>query len=146
MGMEFVRTDKWLWAARFFKTRALASKACELGRVDWKKGELTSTPANTSAGGPGTWQPAKASREVHAGEMLKVKNDSVEFQIEVLALSDVRGPASVAQGLYRETDESKAARQAVAEARKAIPVYESTWESGRPTKKDRRVMSRLRGR
>jgi len=131
--MEFVRTDKWLWAARFFKTRALASKACELGRVDWKKGELT-------------WQPAKASREVHAGEMLRVKNDSGEFQIEVLGLSDVRGPATVAQGLYRETEESKAARAAVVEARKAIPVYERTWESGRPTKKDRRDMSRLRGR
>jgi len=131
--MDFVRTDKWLWAARFFKTRALGSKACELGRVDWKKGELT-------------WQPAKASREVHAGEMLRVKNDSGEFQIEVLALSDVRGPAAVAQGLYRETDESKAARAAVTEAKKAIPVYESTWESGRPTKRDRRVMSRLRGR
>jgi ribosome-associated heat shock protein Hsp15 len=144
--MECVRTDKWLWAARFFKTRALASKACELGRIDWKRGELTSTPANNLAGGSGTWQPAKASREVHVGEMLKVKNDSGEFQIEVLALSDVRGPATVAQGLYRETEESKAARLAVVEARKAIPVYESTWESGRPTKRDRRVMSRLRGR
>jgi ribosome-associated heat shock protein Hsp15 len=133
MGMECVRTDKWLWAARFFKTRALATKACELGRIDWKKGELA-------------WQPAKASRDVHVGEMLKVKNDSGEFQIEVLALSGVRGPAAVARGLYRETDESKAARLAVVEARKAIPVYESTWESGRPTKKDRRDMSRLRGR
>jgi ribosome-associated heat shock protein Hsp15 len=133
MGMECVRTDKWLWAARFFKTRALASKACELGRIDWKKGELT-------------WQPAKASREVHVGEMLRVKNGSGEFQVEVLGVSEVRGPASVAHELYRETDESKAARQAVTEARKAIPVYDSTWESGRPTKKDRRVMSRLRGR
>jgi len=131
--MESVRMDKWLWAARFFKTRALASKTCELGRVDWRKGEMA-------------WQPAKAAREVHVGEMLKVKNDSGEFVIEVLELSDVRGPAAVAQRLYRETDESKAARAAVLEAKKAIPVYESTWESGRPTKRDRRVMSRLRGR
>jgi ribosome-associated heat shock protein Hsp15 len=131
--MMSVRMDKWLWAARFFKTRALASKACELGRVDWKKGELT-------------WQPAKAAREVHAGEMLRVKNDSGEFQIEVLGLSDVRGPASVAQALYRETDESKEARRALAEAKKAVPVYESTWESGRPTKRDRRVLTRFRGR
>jgi ribosome-associated heat shock protein Hsp15 len=131
--MMSVRMDKWLWAARFFKTRALASKACELGRVDWKKGELT-------------WQPAKAAREVHAGEMLRVKNDSGEFQIEVLGLSDVRGPASVAQTLYRETDESKEARRALAEAKKAVPVYESTWESGRPTKRDRRVLTRFRGR
>ncbi|MEG9437267.1 RNA-binding S4 domain-containing protein [Edaphobacter sp. HDX4] len=131
--MTSVRMDKWLWAARFFKTRALASKACELGRVDWKKGEIA-------------WQPAKPSREAHVGEMLRVKNDSGEFAIEVLGLSDVRGPAAVAQGLYRETDESKAARAAVLEAKKAVPVYESTWESGRPTKRDRRVMSRLRGR
>src|SRR5215813_12079703 len=119
VGMDSVRMDKWLWAARFFKTRALASKACELGRIDWKKGEMA-------------WQPAKAAREVHAGEMLKVKNDSGEFVIEVLGVSDVRGPATVAQGLYRETEESKAARVAVVEAKKAIPVYERTWESGRP--------------
>jgi ribosome-associated heat shock protein Hsp15 len=131
--MSSVRVDKWLWAARFFKTRALAVKACGLGRVDWKKGELT-------------WQPAKAAHEVHAGEMLRVKNDSGEFQIEVLGVSDIRGPASVAQGLYRETEESKEARRALAEAKKAVPVYESTWESGRPTKRDRRVMSRFRGR
>ena len=125
--------DKWLWAARFFKTRALAAKACELGRIDARRGE-------------GIWQPVKASREVHAGEMLRVKNDSGEFVIEVLGLSGVRGPAAVAQGLYRETEESRAARAAVVEAKKAIPVYESTWESGRPTKRDRRVMTRLRGR
>ena len=133
VGMDSVRMDKWLWAARFFKTRALAVKACDLGRIDWKKGEMA-------------WQPAKAAREVHLGEMVKVKNDSGEFVIEVLGVSDVRGPATVAQGLYRETEESKAARAAVVEAKKAIPVYESTWESGRPTKRDRRVMTRLRGR
>lgn len=141
--MTSVRTDKWLWAARFFKTRALAVKACELGRVDWRKGD----PAGTLAGGSGmAWQPVKAAREVHAGEMMRVKNDSGEFVIEVLGVSDVRGPATVAQGLYRETEESRAARAAVVEAKKAVPVYESTWESGRPTKRDRRVMSRLRGR
>jgi Ribosome-associated heat shock protein implicated in the recycling of the 50S subunit (S4 paralog) len=144
--MTSVRMDKWLWAARFFKTRALASKACELGRIDWKRGGMASTPANKFAGDPGTWQPAKASREVHVADMLKVKNDGGEFVIEVLGLSEVRGPASVAQGLYRETDESKAARVAVVEAKKAIPIYESTWESGRPTKRDRRVITRLRGR
>lgn len=131
--MESVRADKWLWAARFFKTRALASKACELGRIDWRQGEMT-------------WQPVKASRDIHAGQMLKIRNDGGEFVVEVLALSDVRGPAAVAQTLYRETDESKAARAAVVEARKAIPVYERTWETGRPTKRDRRVMNKLRGR
>ncbi|HEY8998281.1 MAG TPA: RNA-binding S4 domain-containing protein [Edaphobacter sp.] len=130
--MDAVRTDKWLWAARFFKTRALAVKACELGRIDWRKGEMA-------------WQPAKAAREMHAGEMLKVRNDGGEFVIEVLALSDVRGPATVAQQLYRETDESRAARAALVEAKKAIPVYESAWEGGRPTKRDRRVLSKFRG-
>ncbi len=125
--------DKWLWAARFFKTRALASKACELGRIEARRSG-------------GVWQPVKASRDVHASEMLKVKNDSGEFEVEVLGLSEVRGPASVAQGLYRETDESKEQRRALAEAKKAVPAYESTWESGRPTKRDRRVMTRLRGR
>jgi len=144
--MDSVRMDKWLWAARFFKTRALASKACELGRIDARRGEGASTAAHKFGGDPGAWQPVKASREVRVGEMLRVKNDSGEFVIEVLGLSEVRGPASVAQSLYRETEESKAARQAVVEAKKAIPVYESTWESGRPTKRDRRVMSRLRGR
>jgi ribosome-associated heat shock protein Hsp15 len=144
--MDSVRTDKWLWAARFFKTRALAAKACELGRIDARRGEGASTPANRFAGNPGTWQPVKASREVHPGEMLRVKNDSGEFVIEVLGLSDVRGPAAVAQGLYRETEESKTARAAVVDARKAMPVYERTWESGRPTKRDRRVMTKLRGR
>jgi ribosome-associated heat shock protein Hsp15 len=124
--------DKWLWAARFFKTRALAGKACDLGRIEARR--------------PGAvWQPVKASRDVHTGEMLKVKNDSGEFEIEVIELSDVRGPASVAQGLYRETDESKEQRRALLEAKKAIPTYESTWESGRPTKRDRRVMTRFRG-
>jgi ribosome-associated heat shock protein Hsp15 len=131
--MDAVRTDKWLWAARLFKTRALAVKACELGRIDWRKGEMA-------------WQPSKAARDVHPGEMLKVRNAGGEFVIEVLALRDVRGSATVAQQLYRETDESKAARAAVVEAKKAIPTYESTWESGRPTKRDRRSIDRWRGR
>lgn len=131
--MDSVRTDKWLWAARFFKTRALAVKACDLGRIDWRRGEMA-------------WQPAKAAREVRTGEVLKIRNDSGEFVVEVLALSDVRGPATAAQALYQETDESKAARAALAEARKAMPVYESPWESGRPTKRDRRVLTKFRGR
>jgi ribosome-associated heat shock protein Hsp15 len=121
-----VRIDKWLWAARFFKTRALASRACELGRIE------------------SNGQPAKAAREVRAGDLLRVKNDAGEFQIEVLQLSEMRGPASVAQTLYRETDESKAQRAKIAEERKNMPRFE--FEEGRPSKRDRRELARLRGR
>src|SRR5271170_3298097 len=98
--MDFVRVDKWLWAARFFKTRTLAGKACELGRIDWN------------------WQTAKASRDMKVGDVLRVKNEGGEFVVEVLALSEMRGPASVAQTLYRETEESKVARAKVAAERK----------------------------
>jgi ribosome-associated heat shock protein Hsp15 len=128
-GMDSVRMDKWLWAARFFKTRALASKACELGRIE----------ANLYV--------AKAARDVKVGDRLKVKNASGEFVVDVLGISDVRGSAAVAQAMYRETEESKFARAQVAEARKSIPVFESAWEGGgRPTKRDRRVMNKFRGR
>jgi ribosome-associated heat shock protein Hsp15 len=144
--MDSVRTDKWLWAARFFKTRAVAAKACELGRIDWRKGEMLTSTGKPAGGSGMAWQPAKASRDVHVGEMLKVKSERGEFQIEVLALSAVRGSASVAQGLYVETEASKEARRALVEAKKAIPTYESTWEAGRPTKRDRRVMNKFRGR
>src|ERR1700723_929758 len=105
--MAEVRMDKWLWAARFFKTRALAAKACELSRI-------------TSNG-----QPAKSARPVRVGDMLQIKNDGGEFQVEVLLLSEVRGPASVAQTLYRETDASRALRARVAEERKAMPRFEA---------------------
>ena len=81
--------DKWLWVGRFFKTRSLAAKACELGRIE--------------ADG----QRSKAAREVRVGDRLKVKNDGGDFEIEVLVLSDIRGPAAVAQTLYRETEESR---------------------------------------
>jgi ribosome-associated heat shock protein Hsp15 len=118
--------DKWLWAARFFKTRSLASRACDLGRV-------------TAEG-----QIMKASREVKVGQMLGVKNDGGEFEIEVLALSEVRGPAAVAQTLYRETEESRQKRQLVIAERRAMPHYESE-EGGRPTKRDRRKFTNLRG-
>ena len=122
-----MRMDKWLWAARFFKTRSLASRACELGRIE--------------ANG----QPAKASREVRAGDMLKVKNDGGDFQVEVLVPSEMRGPAAVAQTLYRETDASRELRLKLAEERKAMPHFE-TLREGRPSKRDRRELDRLRGR
>src|SRR5712671_1027598 len=98
--MTGVRMDKWLWAARFFKTRALAAAACELGRVQ------------------SNGQRAKPAREVRAGDLLDVKNDSGDFQVEILALSEMRGPAPVAQTLYRETDASRALRLKLAEDRK----------------------------
>jgi ribosome-associated heat shock protein Hsp15 len=122
-----VRIDKWLWAARFFKTRALASKACELGRVE------------------STGQGVKPSREVRAGDLLRVKNESGEFQVEVLGLSEMRGPAAVAQTLYRETEASRELRLKLAEERKAMPRVEALRE-GKPSKRDRRRIDRLRGR
>jgi ribosome-associated heat shock protein Hsp15 len=125
--MVRVRMDKWLWAARFFKTRALAARACELGRIE------------------SNGQPAKAAREVRVGDMLQVKNDAGEFQVEVLLLSEMRGPAAVAQTLYRETDASKEARLKRAEERKAMPHFEA-FREGRPSKRDRRELERFRGR
>lgn len=125
--MNSVRIDKWLWAARFFKTRSMAAKACELGRV-------------LSHG-----QRAKPAREVRMGEMLRVTNDGGEFEIEVLDLSDVRGPASVAQTLYRETEASKEARLKAAAERKAMAQFEQL-PAGRPTKRDRRRIIQFRGR
>jgi ribosome-associated heat shock protein Hsp15 len=122
-----VRIDKWLWAARFFKTRSLASRACELGRIDCNE------------------QPAKPAREVHTGDLLRIKNDGGEFQVLVLGLSEMRGPATVAQKLYRETETSREARLKLAEERKAMPHFESTRE-GKPSKRDRREIDRLRGR
>jgi ribosome-associated heat shock protein Hsp15 len=121
-----VRIDKWLWAARFFKTRALAARSCELGRIE------------------SNGQPAKASREVCVGDLLRVKNDAGDFQVQVLALSEMRGPAAVAQTLYRETDASRELRLKLAEELKAMPHFETSRE-GRPSKRDRRAIDRLRG-
>src|SRR6202047_3263208 len=125
--MTGVRMDKWLWAARFFKTRSLAGRACELGRIE------------------SNGQPAKAAREVRVGDLLRVKNPSGEFQIEVLALSEMRGPAPVAQALYRETEASRELRLKLAEERKAMPHFEAARE-GKPSKRDRRELDRFRGR
>ena len=125
--MERVRIDKWLWAARFFKSRALAARACDLGRIE----------CNGLA--------AKPAREIHAGDRLRVKNESGEFEVDVAELSEMRGPAAVAQTLYRETEASRALRQKLAEERKAAPRFESAY-AGRPSKRDRRRLGRLRGR
>lgn len=122
-----MRIDKWLWAARFFKTRSLAAHACELGRVELHQ------------------QAAKPARDVKVGDFVRVKNDSGDFYVQVLGLSEIRGPASVAQTLYRETDESKAQRAKAAEERKLMPVFEQ-FREGRPSKRDRRVLNKFRGR
>jgi len=126
--MTSVRLDIWLWAARFFKTRALAKKACELGRV---------TSHN---------QPSKPAHNVHVGDMLKITTDSGDFTIEVLGLSEVRGPAPEAQKLYRETDESKEARRKAAEERRNNPLFFEPAPLGRPSKRDRRRIIQFRGR
>jgi ribosome-associated heat shock protein Hsp15 len=125
--MTSVRIDKWLCAARFFKTRALAARACDLGRI--------------LSGG----QPAKPAKDVRIGDMLRVTNEGGDFQVEVLLLSDVRGPASVAQTLYRETEESKDMRLKVAAERKAMMQFEQL-PAGRPSKHDRRRIIQFRGR
>jgi len=122
-----VRVDKWLWAARFFKTRSLAAQACVLGRIE------------------SNGQTAKPAREVRVGDLLQVKNDGGDFQVEVLVLAEMRGPAAVAQTLYRETEASRELRLKLAEERKAMPRSEP-WREGKPSKRDRREIDRLRGR
>src|SRR4030081_1169541 len=122
-----VRIDKWLWSARFFKTRTLAARACELGRIQ------------------SNGQRAKAAREVRIGDMLRVTNDGGDFQVEVLLLSEVRGPASVAQTLYRETEASQELRLKVAAERKAMMQFEQL-PAGRPSKRDRGKIIKFRGR
>ena len=125
--MDSQRIDKWLWAARFFKTRALASKAGDMGRILSNGHE------------------AKPSREVRVGDKLEVKNEGGDFQIEVLALSQMRGPAAVAQTLYRESEASKEARAKAAAERKAMQEFAPLPER-RPTKRDRRRIIQFRGR
>ena len=121
-----VRIDKWLWAARFFKSRSLAARACELGRIE------------------SNGQTAKPAREVRAGDRLSVKNESGEFEVDVLLLSEIRGPAAVAQTLYQETEASRELRRRRIEERKALPQFETA--GGRPSKRDRRRINRVRGR
>jgi ribosome-associated heat shock protein Hsp15 len=123
--MDTVRIDKWLWAARFFKTRSLATKACDLGRIQ----------SNNQA--------LKPARDVRVGDQLLIKNEGGDFQVEVLALSDVRGPATVAQTLYRESEASRELRMKAAEERKALRNYAPA-PAGRPSKRDRRRIIQFR--
>lgn len=125
MSVEQVRIDKWLWAARFFKTRTLASAAVENGRVRID-GERV-----------------KPARNVRCGELLRVDNGATEWEVVVRALADKRGSAAIAQGLYEETEESVRKRQQQAEQRKLF--REPSMEiKGRPTKRDRRMIDKTR--
>ena len=125
--MTGVRMDKWLWAARFFKTRTLARRACDMGRIECNG------------------QRSKAAREVRAGDRLHVKNDGGDFEVEVLVPSEMRGPAAVAQTLYRETEASRELRLKLAEERRAMP-HSGALREGKPSKRDRREIDRLRRR
>jgi ribosome-associated heat shock protein Hsp15 len=122
-----LRLDKWLWAARFFKTRAVASRACDMGRIQ------------------SNGQRAKPAREIRAGDKLRVENERGIFEIEVLLVSAVRGPAAIAQTLYSESDASREARMKLAAERKALEQYVRLPE-GRPSKRDRRRIIQFRGR
>ena len=117
------RADVWLWAARFFKTRSLAKQAIDGGRID--------------VNGTGC-KPAKA---LHVGDRLKIGRGEERLEVEVLALSDRRGPASVAQTLYRETDASRTAREA---AREQHRLMGASGPPKRPDKQARRELQRLK--
>ena len=115
-----IRLDKWLWAARFFKTRSLAADEIDKGRVKVNG------------------QVAKASREPRAGDEIECKQGSVTRTVIVKALSDVRGPAPQAALLYEETAESVLLRQRLADMRRIAPEPAHAMPQGRPTKRDRR--------
>lgn len=119
-----MRLDKWLWAARFYKTRSLAAEEIDRGRV------LVNG------------QPAKASRELKLDDEVAVRQPPVERRVRVRGLSHVRGPAPVAQALYEETPESLAARTAAAEQRRLAAEPALAITQGRPTKRDRRDLTR----
>ncbi|MGB7267816.1 MAG: RNA-binding S4 domain-containing protein [Terracidiphilus sp.] len=123
--METVRIDKWLWAARFFKTRSLATRACDLGRIESNGIRV------------------KPAREVRAGDKLIIQNEGGRFEIDVLAVSEIRGPAAHAQTLYRETEASRDTRIKLALERKAIQQF-APLPDRRPTKRDRRRIIQFR--
>ena len=119
MAEEKVRIDKWLWAARFFKTRSLASKAVAGGHVHLNGNRV------------------KPSRVVEIGNQLQIRRGQEEFTVDILALSSRRGPAKIAQTLYEETGESIVQRETAREQRRLIRAPAARPE-GRPDKRDRR--------
>jgi ribosome-associated heat shock protein Hsp15 len=119
---ERLRLDKWLWAARFYKTRALAADEVDKGRVRVNG------------------QPAKPARELKAGDLVEMRQDQVWRCVAVVALSAVRGPAPLAQGLYAETAESLANRAKAAETRRLAAEPAQAIAQGRPTKREGREL------
>ncbi|MBV6307033.1 RNA-binding S4 domain-containing protein [Candidimonas humi] len=126
--MDRIRLDKWLWAARFYKTRSLAVQEIGKGRVLVNE------------------QPAKPARELTVGDLVSVRKDDPPLEVRVRELSGVRGPAVVARRLYEETPESMAARERAAELRRLAPEPALDIAAGRPTKRDRRRIDMLRGK
>lgn len=124
--MEKLRIDKWLWAARFYKTRSLAATEIGKGRV------LVND------------QPVKPAREVIPGDLVAVRRDQTTITVQVLALSAIRGPAPVARTLYEETEASRLAREAAQEQRRLAGEPALSLEHGRPTKRDRRQLEQVK--
>ncbi|MBS0422913.1 MAG: RNA-binding S4 domain-containing protein [Proteobacteria bacterium] len=124
-AIEKFRVDKWLFAARFFKTRSLAAEAIERGRVTVND------------------QRVKPAKVLTVGDRLTIRINNYQYDIEVLGLSNKRGSAPVAQQLYRETDESREKRELLAARLKAQPQPQPFYTKGRPTKRDRREIERF---
>ncbi len=124
--LQTLRVDKWLWAARFFKTRSLAAEEIGKGRVQVNE------------------QTAKASREVRVGDLVTLRQGTVQRTVTVRGISAQRGPAPVAQQLYEETADSIAARERAAEQRRLAPEPALSLSEGRPTKRDRRHIDKSR--
>lgn len=120
-----VRLDRWLWAARFFKTRQLAAAACRGGKVDTNG------------------QRAKPARVVQPGDTLVIQKEGQRFEVEVLAVAGRRLPATAAAGLYRESEQSIAARAEQAERQRTVAAA-VRYDRGRPSKRDRRIMDRAK--
>jgi len=125
--MDKLRIDKWLWAARFYKTRSLACDEIGKGRVQ----------VNGA--------PAKPAREVKMGDSVQLRNGTITRTVTVLGVSDKRGPAPEAALLFQETEDSVQQRQQAAEQRRLAPEPALTLSQGRPTKRDRRDADKLRG-
>lgn len=121
--MNEVRLDKWLWAARFYKTRGLAVEEISKGRVQLNG------------------QPAKPARALKVGDQVELRRDGVTRVVQVQGLSEMRGPAAVAQTLYQETAESIAQREKQARERPFAADPSQSIQEGRPTKRDRRKLA-----